>query len=157
MRATREDAHTGQLDLEGAALATLDLGALVFGLVEWSVLGLGAPLVIGSHGGRRRRAGGVRVGTNCEPNGRAQTNDAAVAVPLAHVHRRESADAAALRRARRRALLPAVQSATDAGLFPAAGRRGAAADDGDDLRALALGWGPRAAHRRASCRWSSGQ
>ncbi|HEV2405901.1 MAG TPA: MFS transporter [Ktedonobacterales bacterium] len=42
------DAHAGHLDLSGAGLATFGLGALVFGLVEWSVLGLGAPLVIAS-------------------------------------------------------------------------------------------------------------
>ncbi len=39
-------AHTGHLDLPGAALATLGLGALVLGLVESSSLGLGAPLVL---------------------------------------------------------------------------------------------------------------
>ncbi len=41
-------AHAGRLDLPGAGLATLGLGALVFGLVESSSLGLGAPLVLGA-------------------------------------------------------------------------------------------------------------
>lgn len=39
-------AHVGHLDLLGAALATFGLGALVFGLVESSSLGLTAPLVL---------------------------------------------------------------------------------------------------------------
>jgi EmrB/QacA subfamily drug resistance transporter len=44
---TRNPAATRQ-DWPGAALATLGLGALVFGLIESSVLGLGAPLVLAS-------------------------------------------------------------------------------------------------------------
>ena len=40
------DANVGHLDWLGAGLATLGLGALVFGLVESSVLGLGAPVVL---------------------------------------------------------------------------------------------------------------
>lgn len=39
-------AHSGRLDLTGAGLATFGLGAVVFGLVESSTLGLGAPLVL---------------------------------------------------------------------------------------------------------------
>jgi EmrB/QacA subfamily drug resistance transporter len=38
--------HAADLDLLGASLASLGLGALVFGLVESSSLGLGAPLVL---------------------------------------------------------------------------------------------------------------
>lgn len=38
--------RTGRLDLTGAALATCGLGALVFGLVESSSLGVSAPLVL---------------------------------------------------------------------------------------------------------------
>lgn len=40
------DARTGRLDWQGAALATCGLGALVFGLVESSVLGLTTPFVL---------------------------------------------------------------------------------------------------------------
>lgn len=39
------DAHAGRLDWAGAGLATLGLGAVVFGLVQSSVLGLGSPVV----------------------------------------------------------------------------------------------------------------
>ncbi len=39
---------SGPLDLRGSALVTLGLGALVFGLIESSSLGLGAPLVLAS-------------------------------------------------------------------------------------------------------------
>lgn len=39
-------AHSGHLDWRGAALATVGLGALVFGLVESSALGFAAPLVL---------------------------------------------------------------------------------------------------------------
>jgi EmrB/QacA subfamily drug resistance transporter len=40
------DAGSKHLDLTAAGLATLGLGAITFGLVESSVLGLGAPLVV---------------------------------------------------------------------------------------------------------------
>lgn len=41
------DIHaTGHLDTRGALLATVGLGALVFGLIEWPALGPGSPLVI---------------------------------------------------------------------------------------------------------------
>ena len=43
---SRDDEVSGPLDWQGAALATLGLGALVFGLIEASSLGLSAPLVL---------------------------------------------------------------------------------------------------------------
>lgn len=43
---SRDTAAQGALDWRGAALATLGLGALVFGLIEASALGLTAPVVI---------------------------------------------------------------------------------------------------------------
>ncbi|HKS70224.1 MAG TPA: MFS transporter [Ktedonobacterales bacterium] len=43
---SRDEGVTGRLDVVGAGLATLGLGALVFGLIESSALGLGAPLVV---------------------------------------------------------------------------------------------------------------
>ena len=42
------DEDAGQLDFLGAALATLGLGALVFGLIEGPVRGWGNPLVMAS-------------------------------------------------------------------------------------------------------------
>ncbi|MEO7001445.1 MAG: MFS transporter [Ktedonobacterales bacterium] len=43
---SREAQHTGPLDWQGASLATLGLGGIVFGLIQSSLIGLGAPLVI---------------------------------------------------------------------------------------------------------------
>lgn len=43
---SRDEANSGRLDWWGAALATLGLGALVFGLIESSNLGLTHPLVL---------------------------------------------------------------------------------------------------------------
>jgi EmrB/QacA subfamily drug resistance transporter len=43
---SRDEEVVGRLDLTGAGLATVGLGALVFGLIESSALGLGAPLVV---------------------------------------------------------------------------------------------------------------
>jgi EmrB/QacA subfamily drug resistance transporter len=43
---SRDTEISGPLDWQGAALATLGLGALVFGLIEASTLGLSAPLVL---------------------------------------------------------------------------------------------------------------
>ncbi|HEX6799934.1 MAG TPA: MFS transporter [Ktedonobacterales bacterium] len=43
---SRDEAITGRLDIAGAGLVTLGLGALVFGLIESSARGLGAPLVV---------------------------------------------------------------------------------------------------------------
>ncbi|HEY7983835.1 MAG TPA: MFS transporter [Ktedonobacterales bacterium] len=43
---SRETASQGPFDLAGALLCTLGLGAVVFGLVESSTLGLGSPVVI---------------------------------------------------------------------------------------------------------------
>src|SRR5207253_6578331 len=37
---SRDEEETGRLDLSGAALATISLGAIVFGLIESSRLGL---------------------------------------------------------------------------------------------------------------------
>jgi EmrB/QacA subfamily drug resistance transporter len=45
---SRDSDATGGLDWRGAALATLGLGALVYGLIESSVLGLGSPMVLGA-------------------------------------------------------------------------------------------------------------
>ena len=45
---SRDTSATGPLDWPGASLVTLGLGALVFGLIEASALGLSSPLVIGA-------------------------------------------------------------------------------------------------------------
>src|SRR5207247_961 len=43
---SRDEEETGRLDLTGAALATISLGAIVFGLIESSRLGLQSPTVM---------------------------------------------------------------------------------------------------------------
>src|SRR5436853_386488 len=43
---SRDAEESGKLDLEGAALATISLGAIVYGLIESSRLGLQNPVVI---------------------------------------------------------------------------------------------------------------
>ncbi|PYS57134.1 MAG: MFS transporter, partial [Acidobacteria bacterium] len=43
---SRDEEETGKLDLVGAALATISLGAIVYGLIESSRLGLQNPVVI---------------------------------------------------------------------------------------------------------------
>jgi EmrB/QacA subfamily drug resistance transporter len=43
---SRDEAESGKLDLLGAALATISLGAIVYGLIESSRLGLQSPIVI---------------------------------------------------------------------------------------------------------------
>ena len=48
---SREEQQSGPLDWRGAVLATVGLGALVFGLIESAGLGLGHPGVLGSVGG----------------------------------------------------------------------------------------------------------
>src|SRR5438874_342848 len=45
---SRDEEEAGRLDLVGAALATLSLGGVVFGLIESSRLGFHHPLVIGT-------------------------------------------------------------------------------------------------------------
>ncbi|HSE32674.1 MAG TPA: DHA2 family efflux MFS transporter permease subunit [Pyrinomonadaceae bacterium] len=45
---SRDEADAGKLDLLGAALATLGLGGLVYGLIESARLGFRSPIVIGS-------------------------------------------------------------------------------------------------------------
>jgi EmrB/QacA subfamily drug resistance transporter len=45
---SRDTSATGPLDWPGASLVTLGLGALVFGLIEASTLGLSSPLVVGA-------------------------------------------------------------------------------------------------------------
>jgi len=48
---SRDEEDSGRLDFTGAALATLALGGLVFGLIESSRLGFSSPLVIGTISG----------------------------------------------------------------------------------------------------------
>src|SRR5256712_2059043 len=43
---SRDEEETGELDLVGAALATISLGAIVYGLIESSRLGFQSPIVI---------------------------------------------------------------------------------------------------------------
>ena len=43
---SRDEEETGKIDLLGAALATLGLGAIVFGLIEWSRVGLRNTIVL---------------------------------------------------------------------------------------------------------------
>ena len=45
---SRDPTATSRLDWEGAVLATLGLGTLVYGLIESSALGLGSPVVLAS-------------------------------------------------------------------------------------------------------------
>jgi EmrB/QacA subfamily drug resistance transporter len=45
---SRNEEESGTLDLTGAALATISLGAIVYGLIESSRLGLESPIVIGA-------------------------------------------------------------------------------------------------------------
>jgi EmrB/QacA subfamily drug resistance transporter len=45
---SRDEQAAGELDWPGAALATLGLGGLVYGLIEWGTIGLGQPLVLGA-------------------------------------------------------------------------------------------------------------
>src|SRR2546423_1846411 len=70
--------------------------------------------------GRRAVACGFRVGGGAQP----RADDAARAVQVAHVRRRQSADAAALCGARRRVLLPAVPADPGARIFRDARRGG---------------------------------
>ena len=46
MPESRDEEEAGRLDLIGAALATLSLGGVVFGLIESSRLGFRNPIVI---------------------------------------------------------------------------------------------------------------
>ncbi len=48
VRESRDDDADGRIDLAGAATATLGLGALVFALLESSVLGFGDPRILGA-------------------------------------------------------------------------------------------------------------
>jgi len=48
---SRDEENSGRLDLVGAALATLSLGGVVFGIIESSRLGFRHPLVIGTISG----------------------------------------------------------------------------------------------------------
>lgn len=45
---SRDESATGGLDVRGAALVTVGLGALVYGLIEWGVIGLARPEVLGA-------------------------------------------------------------------------------------------------------------
>ncbi len=89
---------------------------------------------------RRCRAGGVRLVRRSH----AHADDAAAAVSQRRLQRRECDHAAAVLRARRRVLLPAVQPDPDPGLSGSAGRRGVPAAQPHHGRALAL---VRRAHR----------
>jgi len=48
MDESRDDSRTAATDWTGAALSVIGLGGIVFGLLEWTPLGPGHPLVIGS-------------------------------------------------------------------------------------------------------------
>jgi EmrB/QacA subfamily drug resistance transporter len=48
MDESRDDSRTARIDWQGALLAVVGLGGIVFGLLEWPPLGPGNPLVIGS-------------------------------------------------------------------------------------------------------------
>jgi EmrB/QacA subfamily drug resistance transporter len=45
---SRDEQATGELDWLGATLATIGLGGLVYGLIEWGAIGLDQPLVLGA-------------------------------------------------------------------------------------------------------------
>ena len=109
---SRDPQAAAGLDWRGALLALGGLGSLVYGLIAAPERGVDA-MVLGIARCRRGAACPVRVGGVAQP----RTDDAARAVPLAHVQRRERADAAALRGTRRRVLLPAVPADPGARLF----------------------------------------
>jgi EmrB/QacA subfamily drug resistance transporter len=48
MDETKDDSRTAATDWTGAALSVIGLGGIVFGLLEWTPLGAGHPLVVGS-------------------------------------------------------------------------------------------------------------
>ena len=84
---------------------------------------------------RRRVAGAVRARRVTQP----RADDAAGAVPLARLQRRERADPAALCGPRRRDVLPAVPAHSGERLLGDAGRRGLPAVHGNHGGAVALG------------------
>ena len=43
---SRDEQHSGKLDVLGAALATISLGAIVYGLIESATRGVGSPIVL---------------------------------------------------------------------------------------------------------------
>ena len=45
---SRDEQAAGKLGWPGAALASLGLGGVVYGLIEWGAIGLGRPLVLGA-------------------------------------------------------------------------------------------------------------
>ena len=107
------------VDVAGAALATLGLGGLVYGLIESSNLGLGNPFV------RGRGAGGLVLLAAFVV---VEARSPAPMMPLElfrqpHLCRGQPADAAALRGARGGVLLRPVQPDPGAGLLAGAGRR----------------------------------
>ena len=48
MDESRDPSRTAATDWTGAALSVIGLGGIVFGLLEWTPLGPGHPLVVGS-------------------------------------------------------------------------------------------------------------
>ena len=90
---SRDDDAATTLDWPGAALATLGLGALVYGLIESSSLGFGHPLVLDAH---RRRA--VAGGFLYRRSALGAADAAPRAVSLGQFYRRQFADFFSLRR-----------------------------------------------------------
>ena len=134
------DEGAGRLDVIGAVLATIGLGALVFGLDRGARARLGKSGRARQPAHRRRRARRV----HRRRDAGAVADDAAWAVSLADLRRGQSADPPPLRRIRRRALLAPLQSHPGPGVHRDRGRRRAAAGDPDHLRPLAP---DRRAHR----------
>ena len=125
----------GPLDVGGAVLATVGLGGLVFFFTEAPARGWGAPAVLSA----------LAIGVvalvallPCRAQSR-RTDAAAGAAAQPQLRRREPADAAALRGARRRAVLPAAEPDPGAGPVRDGGRCRAAAIHPDHVRAVPMG------------------
>ena len=117
---SRDDDGNTRLDWSGAALATAGLGALVYGLIESSSLGLGHPLVIATLIG-----GAFLLAVFFVVEARsAHPMMPLDAVSLAQLHRRQPADAVSLHRVGRRHVFLAAESDSSPALFGDGGGRG---------------------------------
>ena len=139
---SRDPSATGRLDLTGAALVTLGLVGLIYGLIEGPVLGWGSPItLIALLGGA-----GLLVAFVLFERRVARSHHAAGPLPLGAVLRGQRGDLCRLRRPRRGALSGARGAARSQRLQPARGRRRPSA--GHPAHAAAVG--PVRGHRGAA-------